>query len=139
MDEETEQEKISNEPEESTLVETKEEDLAIPEPKPAVQPTADKSRYETPLQKLEKLEGTVTVEFHIREGEYGPVCRFQFPSNEHLFRLLDSAPLEERKKYNFYLFNNVLIANNYSRDVFDFLQKSARNVGFNIEFRERGK
>ncbi|HIE34065.1 MAG TPA: hypothetical protein EYP86_02870 [Candidatus Altiarchaeales archaeon] len=139
MDEETKQEKISNELEGSTRIETKEEDSVIPEPKPTIQSTTDKSRYETPPQKLEKLEGTVIVEFHIREGEYSPVCRFQFPSNEHLFRLLDSAPLEERKKYNFYLFNKVLIANKYSRDVFDFLQKSARNVGFNIEFKERGK
>ncbi|HEX54861.1 MAG: hypothetical protein DRO94_02085 [Candidatus Altiarchaeales archaeon] len=94
-----------------------------------------------PWYKLERLEGKVTVEFHVREGEYGPVCRFEFPSNEHIFRLLSEAPLEERKRFNFYLFDNILVAHNYSEDVFDFLQRAARNVGFEIEFkeRERGK
>ncbi|RLI94289.1 MAG: hypothetical protein DRO92_03120 [Candidatus Altiarchaeales archaeon] len=79
----------------------------------------------------------ILVEFYIREGEYSPVCRFEFPHQSFIYSILESTPVNEQKKYKFYFFNNILVSNNYSKDVLKFLKKGAKKAGFEIEFVEK--
>jgi len=42
-----------------------------------------------------------------------------------------------RKNTNFISSNNILVSNNYSKDVLEFLKKGAKKAGFEIEFIEK--
>jgi len=86
---------------------------------------------------MRRMTEKIMVKLHIREGEYGSTGRFEFPSNEYIFRILESAmEMEEQKRHHFYFFNNILVSRRYSEDVKTFLVDVARKAGFEIEFEE---
>lgn len=80
----------------------------------------------------------IKVKIGIREGEYGPAARFEFPSNEHIFRILEAImTMKGQDKYHFYFFNNVLVLRRYSEDVKEFLKEGAKRADYDIEFVEK--
>ncbi|OYT53366.1 MAG: hypothetical protein B6U72_05885 [Candidatus Altiarchaeales archaeon ex4484_2] len=85
---------------------------------------------------MDEKENLVPVKFSIREGEYSPVGRFEFPHHDFIYDILESTSVDEQKKHGFYFFKNVLISKNYSNDVKVFLERGARKAGFEIEYME---
>lgn len=69
----------------------------------------------------------------IREGEYSPVGRFEFPHPYYIHRILESTSIEEQKKYVFHHFNNILVSKKYSKEVEKFLIEGAKSAGFELE------
>ncbi|RLI88876.1 MAG: hypothetical protein DRO62_02880, partial [Candidatus Altiarchaeales archaeon] len=87
-------------------------------------------------EKAVEYKGEVGVILHVREGEYAPVGRFEFPNNDIVFELLTSS-FPREKKYKFHHFNNVLVSKNYSEEVEKFLIDEARKLGYTLKIKKR--
>ncbi|HDH41867.1 MAG TPA: hypothetical protein ENG12_05660 [Candidatus Altiarchaeales archaeon] len=87
-------------------------------------------------EKSVEHRGEVKVILHVREGEYAPVGRFEFPNNDIIFELLTSS-FPREKKYKFHHFNNVLVSKNYSEEVEKFLIDEARRLGYTLKIERR--
>lgn len=80
--------------------------------------------------------GEVRVVLHVREGEYSPVGRFEFPSNDIVFELLSSS-FPREKEYGFYHFSNILVSTSYSENVDKFLIEEAGRLGYVLKIERR--
>ena len=87
-------------------------------------------------EKSVEHRGEIKVILHVREGEYAPVGRFEFPNNDIIFELLTSS-FPREKKYKFHHFNNVLVSKNYSEEVEKFLIDEARRLGYTLKIERR--
>ncbi len=130
------EEEKPEEKEEEELPEEKPEEEAPPEEAPE-KPEEELPEEEAPERpELPEDKGEIKVILHVREGEYAPVGRFEFPNSDLVFEILTSS-FPREKKYRFHHFNNVLVSKNHSEEVEKFLLDEARKLGYTLKIERR--
>lgn len=61
-------------------------------------------------------------------------ARFEFPDKDYLYRIFIVSVLQDLSKYKFHHYNNILVSENYTPEVEEFLKKTAQSIGFALEF-----
>lgn len=80
------------------------------------------------------MTSSITVKIRLREGEYGPAGRFEFPDRSVLDKLLESFTQSETGRFRIHSFNNILVCREFPEEFKVFLSGKAKMLGLELVF-----
>ena len=87
----------------------------------------------TPIVKV-SIVRKIVVKVTSRGSDDAKYARLEFPDKDYLHQIFLVSALQDLSNYKFHHYNNILVSENYSPEVEEFLKKAAERVGFTLEF-----